>query len=70
MLGLSPRQIMVIPVGKCFIDYAKEVQTIMEKNHMYVDVDDSGETLPKKIRRAQLAQYNFVFGKHSLPIML
>ena len=30
-----------------------------------VDVDlDHGTTLNKKIRNAQLAQYNFIFGKH------
>jgi len=30
---------------------------------MFVDVDTSGNTLQKKIRSAQLAQYNFIFGK-------
>lgn len=60
---LSPRQIMVIPVGKGFYPYAEEVRKIFKAKMMYVDVDTSGETLPKKIRRAQLAQYNFVFGK-------
>lgn len=60
---LSPRQIMVIPVGKGFYDYAEEVRKIFKSKMMYVEVDTSGETLPKKIRRAQLAQYNFVFGK-------
>lgn len=62
---LSPRQIMVIPVGKGFYDYAEEIRKTFKgkgKGHkMYIDVDTSGETLPKKIRRAQLAQYNFVF---------
>lgn len=63
---LSPRQIMVIPVGKGFYDYAEEVRKIFKSKMMYVEVDTSGETLPKKIRRAQLAQYNFVFGMLSL----
>lgn len=62
---LSPRQIMVIPVGKGFYDYAEEIRKTFKgkgKGHkMHIDVDTSGETLPKKIRRAQLAQYNFVF---------
>ncbi|KAJ0115870.1 threonyl-trna synthetase [Diaporthe amygdali] len=61
-LWLSPRQIMVIPVGKGFYGYAEEVRRLFKtRMRMYVDVDTSGETLPKKIRRAQLAQYNFVF---------
>lgn len=60
---LNPRQIMVIPVGKGFYAYAEEVRKIFKQKKMFVDVDTSGETLPKKVRRAQLAQYNFVFGK-------
>lgn len=67
---LSPRQIMVIPVGKGFYDYAEEVRKIFKSKMMYVEVDTSGETLPKKIRRAQLAQYNFVFGTLLYPPFL
>ncbi|KAI1002714.1 Threonine--tRNA ligase, cytoplasmic [Podosphaera aphanis] len=58
---LSPRQILVIPVGVGFFEYAKEVQTIFKDQHMFVDVDLSGNTLQKKIRTGQLAQYNFIF---------
>jgi threonyl-tRNA synthetase len=63
---LSPRQILVIPVGKGFQDYANEVMDIFQKEKMFVDVDLSGETLPKKIRSGQLAQYNFIFGEFLL----
>jgi len=31
----------------------------------YVEVDDSGDTLNKKIRNGQLAQFNFIFGTAS-----
>jgi threonyl-tRNA synthetase len=57
---LSPRQIMVIPVMREAEDYALEVQRILRKEKMYVDTDLSGNTLPKKIRNAQVAQYNFI----------
>jgi len=60
---LSPRQIMVIPVMKGAEDYVREIQSIFHKARMYVDIDVSGNTLQKKIRSAQLAQYNFIFGK-------
>lgn len=60
---LSPRQILVIPVGVGYFKYAEEVQRIFKEQHMYVDVDVSGNTLQKKIRTGQLAQYNFIFGK-------
>lgn len=60
---LSPRQILVIPVGVGYFDYAKEVQGIFKSQNMFIDVDLSGNTLQKKIRTGQLAQYNFIFGK-------
>ncbi|KAI1802753.1 threonyl-tRNA synthetase [Daldinia bambusicola] len=58
---LSPRQVMVIPVGMGFVPYAQEVRDILKKEKIYVDIDTSGNTLPKKVRSAQLAQYNFIF---------
>lgn len=58
---MSPRQVMVIPVGMGFLDYAKEVASTLKKEKIHVDVDSSGNTLQKKIRSAQLAQYNFIF---------
>lgn len=60
---LSPRQILVVPVGVGFYEYAKEVQSIFKAQNMYIDVDLSGNTLQKKVRTGQLAQYNFIFGK-------
>ncbi|TAQ87363.1 hypothetical protein B7494_g4336 [Chlorociboria aeruginascens] len=63
---LSPRQILVIPVGVGYFDYAKEVQSIFKALKMYVDVDLSGNTLQKKIRTGQLAQYNFIFGDQEM----
>ena len=62
---LSPRQILVIPVGVGFFNYAQEVQKIFKAQRMFVDVDLSGNTLQKKVRTGQLAQYNFIFGKSS-----
>lgn len=60
---LSPRQILVIPVGVGFMDYAREVRDIFNAQEFWVDVDETGNTLQKKIRTGQLAQYNFIFGK-------
>ncbi|KAF2997510.1 threonyl-tRNA synthetase [Neopestalotiopsis sp. 37M] len=58
---LSPRQILIVPVGVGFYDYAQEVQKIFHSAGMYIDVDLSGNTLQKKIRTGQLSQYNFIF---------
>lgn len=57
---LSPRQCCVVPVDPKFADYACEVQNKVHEAGFYVDVDDSARTLNKKVREAQLAQYNFI----------
>lgn len=58
---LSPRQILIVPVGVGFYDYAQEVQKIFHAAGIFIDVDLSGNTLQKKIRTGQLSQYNFIF---------
>lgn len=59
---LSPSQIMVIPVGPDTEDYAREVRQLFHQAGFTADVDaDTGSTLNRKIRKAQLAQYNFQF---------
>lgn len=59
---LSPRQAQIVPVHPRFNDYAQRLMTTMHNAGYAVDVDlDSGNTLNKKIRTAQLAQYNFIF---------
>ncbi|KAF2904716.1 hypothetical protein ILUMI_01453 [Ignelater luminosus] len=58
---LSPRQVMVIPVGPAFDDYAHEVQQKLYEAGFMCEVDtDAGDTMNKKIRNAQLAQFNFI----------
>ncbi|XP_071379253.1 threonine--tRNA ligase 1, cytoplasmic [Centroberyx affinis] len=60
-LWLSPRQVMVVPVGPTCEEYAQKVQQEFHNNGFMTDVDlDPGCTLNKKIRNAQLAQYNFI----------
>ncbi|KAJ5823437.1 hypothetical protein N7447_005777 [Penicillium robsamsonii] len=58
---LSPRQVLIVPVMPALNDYAEEVQRILQGDKLNADVDTSGNTLQKKIRTGQLAQYNFIF---------
>uniref|UniRef100_A0AAY4AIN7 threonine--tRNA ligase n=1 Tax=Denticeps clupeoides TaxID=299321 RepID=A0AAY4AIN7_9TELE len=59
---LSPAQVMVLPIGGDSEQYGqKVVQTLKEAGFMADLNDDHGATLNKKIRAAQLAQYNFIF---------
>ena len=53
---------MVIPVMPAVNDYVLEIQQVLRDQMLSVDVDISGNTMQKKIRSAQLAQYNFILG--------
>ncbi|XP_069483190.1 threonine--tRNA ligase 1, cytoplasmic [Ambystoma mexicanum] len=60
-LWLSPQQVMVVPVGPTCDEYAQKVKEQFHGVGFMADVDlDQGCTLNKKIRNAQLAQYNFI----------
>ncbi|XP_022419901.1 threonine--tRNA ligase, mitochondrial isoform X2 [Delphinapterus leucas] len=61
-LWLSPFQVVVIPVGTEQEEYAREAQRSLQAAGLVGDLDaDSGLTLSRRIRRAQLAHYNFQF---------
>lgn len=62
---LSPRQIMLVPVHAEFFDYCNEVRDKLHDAGFFVDVDTSKATFQKKVRNAQIAQYNYqlVVGK-------
>lgn len=61
---LSPRQVMVVPVGPQFDEYAEQVQQKLYRAGFMAEADtDAGDTMNKKIRNAQLAQFNFILGK-------
>jgi len=57
---LSPRQVKVITVGEKFNAYGKEVADALYAAGIEAEMEaDSGLTLNKKIRNAQMARYNF-----------
>uniref|UniRef100_A0A8C9QE84 Threonine--tRNA ligase, mitochondrial n=1 Tax=Spermophilus dauricus TaxID=99837 RepID=A0A8C9QE84_SPEDA len=61
-LWLSPFQVVVIPVGTEQEEYAREIQQNLQAAGLVSDLDaDSGVTLSRRVRRAQLAHYNFQF---------
>uniref|UniRef100_A0A8C1YBE9 threonine--tRNA ligase n=1 Tax=Cyprinus carpio TaxID=7962 RepID=A0A8C1YBE9_CYPCA len=60
-LWLSPRQVMLVPVNPSLEDYATQVCKRFVEAGFMADADlDSSCLLNKKIRNAQLAQYNFI----------
>jgi threonyl-tRNA synthetase len=57
---VSPRQVIVVPVSNKLDHYAQQLQQRLHNEGFYVDADLSDNTLQKKIREAQLSQYNFI----------
>jgi threonyl-tRNA synthetase len=52
---------MLIPVHNEFNDYCQRVQQTLHNLEFYCDVDFTKATFQKKVRNAQVAQYNFQF---------
>ena len=57
---LSPRQIVVIPVAAPYKEYAAKVAQTFWDAGLFAETDLSDNTLNKKIRNAQTAQWNFI----------
>ncbi|GAB4858821.1 hypothetical protein Ancab_010299 [Ancistrocladus abbreviatus] len=57
---LSPRQAIVCTVSEKSEPYALNVRDQIHQGGYYVDVDTSDRTINKKVREAQLAQYNYI----------
>ncbi|XP_077237795.1 threonyl-tRNA synthetase [Tasmannia lanceolata] len=57
---LSPRQAIVCPVSEKSQPYALQVRDQIHEAGYYVDVDTTDRKIQKKIREAQLAQYNYI----------
>jgi len=57
---ISPRQVVVIPVAAPYKDYAAEITDRLNALGLFADVDNGDNTLPKKIRNGEIAQYNFI----------
>ncbi|DBB09859.1 TPA: hypothetical protein ACH3X3_001472 [Trebouxia sp. C0006] len=57
---LSPRQVMVVPISEASLEYAQQVRLQLRKAKLHVDVDATDRKMQKKVREAQLAQYNYI----------
>lgn len=59
-LWFSPEQFRILTVADRHHDYAYSLEQDLRKSGMRVHVDDSSESIPKKVRNAQLAQVNYI----------
>ena len=56
---------MVVPVGIPFNGYASEVAKKLHEAGFCAEADtDDSNTMNKKVRNAQIAQFNFIFGNN------
>jgi threonyl-tRNA synthetase len=59
-LWLSPSQVAIIAVADRHVPYGNELAQGCAAQGYEVHVDDSNESVSKKVREAQLAQYNYI----------
>lgn len=59
-LWIAPEQVRIVPVGESFIPYAEEIFVEMKKNGIRAKLDDSSDSLSKKIRNAETAHANYI----------
>lgn len=59
-LWISPRQIRILTVADRHNDYAHALKKALFKEGFQVEVDDSPESVGKKVRSAQLDQVNYI----------
>jgi threonyl-tRNA synthetase len=49
-------------------EYATEIATKLSESGLFADVDNGADTLSKKIRNGEIAQYNFILGTSYLSV--
>jgi threonyl-tRNA synthetase len=59
-LWISPKQICIIPVADRHIDFSLQLAETIRNHNLLCDVDTSNESVSKKIRDAQILQYNYM----------
>lgn len=59
-LWISPHQVRLLPVADRHVAYADQVAAKIKEAGFSCDVDDSHESVSKKVRTAQLEQINYI----------
>ena len=57
---LAPEQVKIVPVADPFIDYANKVCEDLKRENIRASVDDSPDSLNKKIRNAELMKIPYI----------
>ena len=67
MMHRHPAQVMVIPISDASVGYAHGVRRALRGARLHCDVDGSDRKMQKKVREAQLAQYNYILVRSCRP---
>ncbi len=59
-LWLSPEQVRILPIADRFNDYAAAVKQMCSDAGIIATLDDRSESIPYKVREAQLAKVNYI----------
>lgn len=59
-LWLSPSQVAILTVADRHVEYGNSVANAFTAHNFEVHVDNTSESVSKKVREAQLAQYNYI----------
>ncbi|MBW3020148.1 threonine--tRNA ligase [Candidatus Woesearchaeota archaeon] len=59
-LWLNPNQVKILPIADRHQEYANKILKEFIDEEIRADVDDKSETIPKKVRNAQLEQFNYI----------
>jgi threonyl-tRNA synthetase len=51
---------MVVPISAASLPYARRVRAALRAARFHADVDAADKKMQKKVREAQLAQYNYI----------
>ena len=55
---------MVVPISEASLEYAQQVRSKLHRAKLHADVDATDRKMQKKVREAQLAQYNYILVGH------
>ncbi len=59
-LWLNPNQVKILTVADRHKEYAESIAGKMKDQGLRVTLDDRAESIPKKVRNAQLEQFNYI----------
>ena len=69
MTNCVAAQVMIIPISEGSLGYAEQVRTSLRSAKLHVEVDGSSNTMKKKVRAAQLAQFNYILVRAGVSLL-